>query len=207
MLTGRSFLDEMDRESDGVWVAGRDFQTVAGDSGQVYRSSDEIRSRTPASQYEKAQTDLEKSIDAELRTKISALDEETYLKYQRDRSVLSTDSEKIYYLGLSEREKTEYVRLKNAGGTDKTVQPYAYLSNYKAVDNLSLKTFYQSRFEERAIQLGMNKQDVVQTWGEPQNVDYAGDPRMQNERWSFREKGKVHKVFFAGGLVQGWIVD
>ncbi len=207
MMTDRTFVDEMDRESDGIWVAGRDFQTVAGDSGEVYRSREEIRNRTPASHYEKTQTDLEKSIEIELNRKISALDENTYLKYQRDKSVLSTPSEKIYYLGLSEREKLEYVRLKNAGGIDQSIKPYAFLSNYNAEDTLSLKAFYQSRFEERAIQLGMNKQDVVQNWGEPHNVDYAGDPRLQNERWSFREKGKVHRVYFEGGLVQGWIVD
>lgn len=207
IFTGRTFIDEMDRDSDGLWVAGRDFQAVAGDEGTAYRPMDEIRQRTPASHYEKAQTDLEKSIDSELRRKVAALDEQSYLRFQRDKSVLATPSEQIYYLELTDREKVEYVRLKNSGGVDQTIKPYAFLSNYKTDDNLSLKTFYQSRFEERGIAIGMNKQDVVQSWGEPHNVDFAGDPRLQNERWSFREKGKVHKVFFESGVVQGWIVD
>ncbi|WP_286842687.1 hypothetical protein [Idiomarina sp. UBA4206] len=204
---GRSFIDEMDRDSDGAWVAGRDFPTVAGDSGQAYRGPDEIARRTPASAFAKEQSEAERSINNELKHKISTLDEPTYAQYLKDKTVLSSASEEIYYLSLSPYEKAEYVRLKQAGGEDKTVKPYAYLSNYKDEGNLSLRSFYQSRYEERALKMGMNKQDVVASWGEPQNVDYAGDPRFQNERWSFREQGKVHRVYFENGVVHGWAVD
>ena len=52
LLQNRTFIDEMDRESDGLFVAGRDFDAVPGDSGSAYRSNDEIRMRTPASESE-----------------------------------------------------------------------------------------------------------------------------------------------------------
>lgn len=207
MYTGRSYIDEMDRDSDGAWVAGRDFPTVAGDSGEAYRGNDEILRRTPASAFAKEQTQAERSINNELKQKISTLDEATYAQFLKDKKVLTSPSEQIYYLGLTPYEKVEYVRLKDAGGVDKTVKPYAYLSNYKNESDLSLRSFYQSRYEERALKMGMKKQDVLASWGEPQNVDYAGDPRYENERWSFREQGKVHRVYFENGVVHGWAVD
>lgn len=207
LFPGRSFIDEMDRGPEETWIPGEDFQMVAGDEGTAFRGSDEIARRTPASRYEKKRTDAERSIDSELKRKISTLDEMTYAQFQRDKRVLANASEQIYYLGLTLREKAEYVRLKQSGGEANTTKPYSYLSNYRAEDNLSLKSFYQSRYEEKALQMGMNKQDVVANWGEPQNVDFAGDPRMQNERWSFREKGKVHRVYFESGVVQGWALD
>lgn len=83
-------------------------------------------------------------------------------------------------------------------------QPYAYLGNYRGKDDFSLRSYFNSRYEERALHLGMTKGDVVSSWGQPQGVDFAGDPRMQNERWSFYSQGRVHYVYFEGGRVQGW---
>ena len=51
----RSFQAEMDRESDGLWIPGKDFEISAGDAGEIYRDRNEILRRTPASAYEAKQ--------------------------------------------------------------------------------------------------------------------------------------------------------
>ena len=35
MLANRSFIDEMDRDTDSFWVAGEDFNVTAGDNGRA----------------------------------------------------------------------------------------------------------------------------------------------------------------------------
>ena len=48
---------------------------------------------------------------------------------------------------------------------------------------------------------------VVKSWGNPSKVDVAGDPKNQNERWTFYEKNKVKRVYFEKGLVNGWDIN
>ena len=55
--------------------------------------------------------------------------------------------------------------------------------------------------------LGMDKKEVVEVWGKPARVEIAGNPKNQNERWSFVEDGNVRQVYFEGGRVQGWALD
>lgn len=213
MFPGRTFIDEMDRETDGMWVPGEDFAMTAGDSGQSYRATEEIASRTPASKFEAEQREFDRNLGYELNNKIDNLDEATYQQFQRDRSHLTSVSEQIYYLNLSPSERANYIGLKrtnrNRAPATTGTGSYAYLSNYKGDDGqrAPLNTYYQSRYEEQALLLGMTKQDVVTRWGQPQNVEVAGHPSMQNERWSFAEQGKLHYVFFEAGRVQGWQLD
>lgn len=204
IIPGRTFIDEMERDSDGMWVPGQDFALTAGDHGEAYRPNEEIRSRTPASQYERQQALQDRSVEMELKQKVNALDEMAYAQFQRDRRFLATTSEQIYYLDLTPSERASYVALKQGGAQATGDQPYAYLGNYRTKDDFSLRSYFNSRYEERALHLGMTKGDVVSSWGEPQGVDFAGDPRMQNERWSFYSQGKTHYVYFEGGRVQGW---
>jgi len=208
MFPGRSFIDEMDRESDGLWVPGEDFPVTAGDSGEAFRPMDEIARRTPASAYELERMQADRSIQQELKRKVNALDEMQYAQFVRDRDALQSPSEQIYYLDLTPRERVQYVALKRGNPNQtNTDRPYAYLGNYRADNDQTLRTYFMSRYEDKALNLGMSKQEVMDVWGEPQNVDFAGDPRLQNERWSFYEKGKVHQVFFESGKVQGWAID
>lgn len=207
VFPGRTFIDEMDRESEGLWTPGQDFALVAGDSGHAYRPKEEINRRTPASAFEQERMKTDRSIEMELKRKVSQLDEMAYAQFERDKRVLESPSEQIYYLDLSPRERAEYVALKQGAPASSNDRPYAYLGNYRADDRLSLRSYFESRYEEKALRLGMTKQEVVGHWGEPQSIDFAGDPRLQNERWSFYEKGKVHQVFFESGQVQGWAID
>jgi hypothetical protein len=53
----------------------------------------------------------------------------------------------------------------------------------------------------------MQKSTVISSWGRPVKVEIAGDPRNENEKWSFSENGKMRHVYFESGVVQGWTVD
>ncbi len=62
------------------------------------------------------------------------------------------------------------------------------------------------------ICLGMTRQAVQESWGEPDIKEVAGDPMYGNERWKYStsvssENGfnqETRFVFFDGGLVSGW---
>lgn len=205
LFPGRTYIDEMDRESEGMWTPGEDFSMVAGDSGEAFRTHDEITKRTPATAYSREQMEYERTLNMQLKQKISTLDEQSYAIFKRDRALLGSISEQIYYLDLSPSERASYVALKREGSNkmDKD-KPYAYLGNYQDSKDLSLRSYFDSRYERQALHLGMSKQEVISTWGEPLGVDFAGDPKLQNERWSFRQQGKVHHVYFEAGKVQGW---
>lgn len=61
------------------------------------------------------------------------------------------------------------------------------------------------------IVLGMGMEDVVQAWGEPRDVETAGDPRHSNQRWVYYDGistrwglGSSRTVYFENGKVVGW---
>ena len=53
----------------------------------------------------------------------------------------------------------------------------------------------------------MSKTEVQRIWGSPSRVDVAGNPKMENERWSFYHNGRVKTVFFESGRVEGWEIQ
>lgn len=65
------------------------------------------------------------------------------------------------------------------------------------------------------IAMGMPREYVRRSWGEPQNVDVSGDPLFLNERWKYirqvssnqgyKQEKKI--VYFEGGKVVGWSTD
>ena len=51
----------------------------------------------------------------------------------------------------------------------------------------------------------MSKQEVMSRWGRPDYVEVAGNPRLENEKWTFLINGKQGHVYFENGQVQGWV--
>lgn len=70
----------------------------------------------------------------------------------------------------------------------------------------------QSSYNRGNIRLGMAKQRVKRTLGSPNQVEVAGNPKYENERWTYEENVptldgyyKEKKViYFEGGSVVGW---
>lgn len=193
MLPDRSFVEQMDTEDDGYYNPGRDFPVVSGDTGEMRRSSEEIKRRTPASERSSRLNKEAMSISEELVKKEDSLSEEELSRYTLDKKFLQTDSDKLYYISLSSNERSDYIATKKSD----------------LRDDLDLK---RNMLQKRSIHgaelfLGMDKSEVVEVWGKPARVEIAGNPANQNERWSFREDGSLRQVYFEGGKVQGWALD
>lgn len=94
--------------------------------------------------------------------------------------------------------------------------------------NAILKTSYEpqnnetsSRFpasvselvDDSDIALGMQKEAVRESWGEPDYVEVSGNPKFENERWRFSVPIKTPEgyqfeerlVYFERGRVVGWV--
>jgi hypothetical protein len=190
MLENRTFVDEMDHQTDDLFVAGRDFSYTPGDDGVPYRSKEEIMQRTPSYGAEFERRSESNSILSELAMRERNLNPVDREMYNQMREHLETPSEKIYFLGLSYRDKMEYIdsRRVDLGGSKRASRGIA-----------SLKPVYRG-----ALTLGMSKDQVVDVWGRPARVEVAGDPASENERWSFYESGSLRQVYFESGSVQGW---
>ena len=191
-LQNRSFVDEMDQQSEDLFVANRDFQTVAGDSGDAYRTSEQIMERTPASATEMAARAEVRSIQKELRDKEMTLTPYQQNLYRVAGQYLETPSEKIYFLNLSDAEKVDYL-------DSRSFSSYSSVRTQNGRELASLQPVYNS-----TLSLGMSKDDVVQSWGRPARIDIAGNPANENERWAFYGNGGVRYIYFESGRVEGW---
>tara|TARA_R110002072_G_scaffold534_4_gene3732 strand:+ start:15186 stop:15839 length:654 start_codon:yes stop_codon:yes gene_type:complete len=196
MLENRSFIGQMDHETDGFFVAGRDFNMVPGDSGNAYRNSNDIRDRTPLSGRSLAESKEQISLYEELRNKEMALNVYDKKLYSQVEHYIDDPSEKIYFLGLNPTQKMDYLYARNISINSKRADNR---SNYRSIASVSPRGLY-----DRELQLGMTKDQVIDKWGRPLKVEIAGNPRNQNERWLFSENGGARYVYFEGGSVQGW---
>lgn len=199
MFENRSFISEMDHQTDDIFVAGEDFDYVSGDSGTPYRSREEIRSRTPASGIEKSRRDEYSSLMKELSFKERKLSMKERALYKEVQPYLESDSEKIYFLDLSPSERREYLDSRRIDYQGSQASSVGFGGRRSLA---SLQPVYSG-----ALHLGMTKGDVVQTWGRPARVEVAGNPTNENERWAFYENGRVKFVYFEGGTVQGWQIQ
>lgn len=197
----RTFIEQMDHETDGFFVPGQDFAVVPGDNGDEGRTMDEIRQRTPASARTREEALESRSLAGELRAKLNALDEREYDEYVRFREYLPTNSDKLYFLNLPREERIDY--LMTRGYAPEISKKYL-----KSKQNGRGMSYFESRAVRVSdIHHGMSKLQVQDLWGSPTRVDVAGNPANENERWSFYESGKVRQVFFEKGRVAGWIID
>ncbi len=70
----------------------------------------------------------------------------------------------------------------------------------------------QALIEANDLTVGMSKDAVKESWGEPEVVEVAGSPIYGNERWKYQEYvsspegylSETRLVYFEGGRVVGW---
>lgn len=205
----RSFEEEMDRQSEGMWVAGQDFEVTAGDNGQIYRDHNEIMKRTPASNFEAGETRESLALKEELARYENRLTEAQFKQYLQDQDYLHSVSEKIYYLRLPASQRPSYMTSKKGSSLSDSRRPYSgstrsYGSISKAYDEYNPVNIWNL---EKEIHQGMTKNDVRNVLGGPDRVDVAGNPTYENERWIYRANGKVNYVYFERGQVSGWVLN
>ena len=191
----RSYVDEMqEHEDQGIFVAGKTFETVPGDSGDQSYQRDEMLKRTPFKEEDSPEWSEKQKIEKELKYKVSRLGETQKIWFKRNQHLFENDSQRLYFLSLDGKEREEYL----ASITSKIVKtsrrsPASFLR-------------YSPR-GTRAVAVGMAKSEVSKIWGNPHRVDVAGDPNYENERWTFYEGRQKRYVYFESGRVEGWVTE
>ncbi len=193
MLPDRTFMEQMERESDPFYSPGKDFPIVGGDDGERHISREEMMARTPASKRSSTLTRESASLREELAEKEGDLSEYERAEYTANQRYLLTDSDKLYYLSLDSYERDSYIKTLKA--------------DYREEMELRSNIVAKRSVHASELFLGMDKSEVMEAWGKPAKVEIAGNPSNQNERWSFREDGSLKQVYFEGGKVQGWALD
>ena len=191
-LHQRTFLKEMDEVKDGFFIPRKDFEVISGDTGKQFRSKREIERRTPLTAKKRQKRDLNNFLSSELNDKESRLSKRESRRYRSNRELFDSDSERIYYLNLPMEDRLGYLSRKRGD-----------------LRRLDFKDTGYSNLERRAIRkrqlfVGMTKGAVRRSWGSPEKVEYAGNPRMENEKWTFYHGRSRKNVFFESGIVQGW---
>ena len=192
-LPDRSYIEEMNRDSDPFLQAGKDFPVMSGDTGEAYRSREEVQKRTPSSERNQKQAKQQESIKQELEQKEADIPAEYIEQYTKDKKYLPSDSDKLYYLSLSTSDRGSYINAKKQDMQD---------DQGKGQDFIQKRSIHHDE-----LYIGMDKTQVSQLWGKPSKVEIAGNPKNQNERWSFVEDGSVKQIYFESGKVQGWALD
>lgn len=192
----RSYVDEMDDRGKEYLVAGQNFDAIPGDTGNHPYAREDMMKRTPSRHEDYPEWSEEQKIQKELNKKISKLSEEQKLWFNRNEHLLGTDSQKIYFLSLSHADREEYLstisskRIRGHSGRRRPASNFRY-----------------SPRANREVYLGMGKDEVSGLWGNPHKVDVAGNPRLENERWTFYENGRKKYIYFAQGRVEGWVTE
>ena len=176
-----------DSDDEGPWIPGRDFAVTQGD--RDYRQETNQRSNFVQ----------KSSLSTELEEKLSQLNSPERRRYQRIAPFLKSDSEKLYYLGLSRTDREDYVAMRFPLLAPKSRRLASIPSEHNPA--LASLTGYQV---EKPIALNMSKREVVKLWGRPSRIDIAGNPALENERWIFVQQGGRQMVYFERGKVQGW---
>jgi hypothetical protein len=185
----------MDTPESEYMVAGKNFDVTPGDTGSHPYQRKEMMSRTPDRDEDYPEWSEKRKIQKELRSKISGLNEEQQRWFRRNEHLFGSDSQKVYFLGLSQAERDEYLD-----------SIHAKKLSQGAVRKPASKFRYSPR-ASREIFLGMPKSQVTSLWGQPHRVDVAGDPRYENERWTFYENGQRKFIYFTKGRVEGWVTE
>ncbi|MFG1500739.1 hypothetical protein ABMA70_11085 [Halobacteriovorax sp. XZX-3] len=196
----RQFLDVMGEEDEGfsLFSPGKAFDTVGGDPSYVQYSKDEMMKRTPSSEEDYPSWSQEKRLKMELQGKLDSMRPEDREAFRRKERMFDNDSQKLYYLTLTRAEQQEYGR---------TLVRYEKQRKFEARKPASIFRYSPRAQAHREIAMGMDKKNVIDRWGNPHRVDTAGNPQLENERWTFFENGERKFVYFSQGKVEGWSLE
>jgi hypothetical protein len=179
----------MDHDDSSFFNPRSDFPVVSGDSGRYWSTDEERRLRTPASIEEVEEERENSSLRRELNHLEASLPEYASENYSKAKNSLNT-SEKIYFLRLNEREQWEYLESR---GIVKSGPTFGFSDEEKSL-----------AARNKAILLGMTKNEVMGSFGKPLRVEVAGNPSNENERWIYLANGAAKYIYFESGEVQGW---
>lgn len=189
LMDQRDFDSEMDeyRSDDPMFIAGEDFELVSGDTGESHRDFETIIDRTPPTERMQEDRKYTKSLRSELAVLENRLNENQFQSYSYVVDNLGSDSEKIYFLNLTDSEKVSYLELKG-------VQQQKSSQNYRNIASVP----------SRSLQVGMTMDEVISMYGYPEQKDVAGSYDTMSERWIYSQNGRNNYVYFSGTRVESW---
>ncbi len=190
------------QRSDSSGYAYRD---ARWDPGSSYREDREDFLRDQAIDemgYEDSR-ELDSSQRAALRRRLALKQAERELvarrereQYFRHKSLMRDDGERLEFLRLPSHEtRARWLAARGISASDPK-HPIEY----------------RKLIEENDITLGMTRQAVRDSWGEPELVEVAGNPMYGNERWRYLEEisspegyqKETRTIYFESGRVVGW---
>lgn len=124
---------------------------------------------------------------------------------------LLTSEEKKQYIRyrpyLNEAERIEFLELPDVYARERWIQSRGVgFSTERHSRNVA------SLIEQNDIAVGMQKEAVKDSWGDPEYVEVSGNPKFENERWKFSVPVQTSEgyqieeryVYFENGRVVGW---
>jgi hypothetical protein len=117
-------------------------------------------------------------------------------QYFKNKPYMRNDGDRLDFLALDSFESRQ--RWLNSKGISPTSNRFS--------------NEHQYLIDTNDITLGMTKQAVRESWGEPELVEVAGNPMYGNERWHYTEQASSTEgyqtqrrmVYFDAGRVSGW---
>lgn len=123
----------------------------------------------------------------------------------------------------SRREREQYFKAKPYFANDRERIEFLRMNGYEARQRwldargispnaMTFSADVQELIEQNDIAVGMTKQAVRESWGDPEIVEVAGNPLYGNERWKYSEditssdgyKTESRMIYFESGRVVGW---
>lgn len=117
-------------------------------------------------------------------------------QYYKNKPYMRSDADRLEFLALDNYdERNQWLAGRGIYGNDTPNKPEI-----------------QALIDINDITVGMTKQAVRDSWGEPELVEVAGNPLYGNERWGYSEQlpssegfqTEKRIVYFEGGRVIGW---
>lgn len=123
----------------------------------------------------------------------------------------------------TQKEKKQYYQYKSRMRTDKERMYFLSLPSIQARDRWAFQMGFTAEdggfsgetaelIENNDISLGMTQKAVLESWGDPELVEVAGNPVYGNERWKYSKfissesgyRREIRVVYFENGVVAGW---
>lgn len=137
---------------------------------------------------------------------------ENRIRLKRMEARLATKREKKQYYGLrsalrSDRERIQFLSLPTLEARERWAQVRGLGSQDEVYSEETARVI-----DGNDISLGMSQKAVMQSWGDPDAVEIAGNPLYGYERWKYNRyvsgnegyQKEMRVVYFEGGRVVGW---
>jgi hypothetical protein len=107
---------------------------------------------------------------------------------------------------LNEKARVQYLKQKDQNSRGR------YLASVGVTDFNTFDSGVNAAIEESDLVLGMPRDAVMKSWGEPEAIEVAGNPNYGNERWIYTHfesstegfQKQERLVYFERGRVVGW---